>query len=328
MSILEDDLRSLEKDPCLMGKWDRALRTLGAARLNVAQLESIGRRLVAMRGVPGGYCEPRRREMLAFIEVRIGRRLAPQPATQWPKQRPSPKRQPPPEGRPSPVCHEEDVRLRIKREVERRGIATLLHFTRTTNLAMIGVHGILPKAELDRKRIPYRANDARRLDGAPGACSVSIGWPNWQMFYHYRQEEPEETWAVVEITPDLLWKANCAFCWTNAANNLMRPVPLTDMKNFRAFTGMFIDHPDRPLRSRCQLDQCCPTDPQAEVLVFGPIPLEKIRTVHTDRRLPPGSVPALLAPRVVLDGMYFGPRHDYAQWRRKLHNAEDGGDRG
>ncbi len=219
---------------------------------------------------------------------------------------------------------EDNLRATIEKDVQRRGIRSVLHFTRAANLMQIGNHGLLSRAELDRRRIPYTPNDCLRLDGALGASCLSIGWPNYQMFFRYRDSVPDEAWIVLEIMPEVLWKMDCSFSWTNAASGLVRGMALTQRASVQAFTEMFVDHRGQPLRCRCHLELSNPTNPQAEVLVFNPIPTEMVTHVHSNRRLPPRALPAAFASKLMLDGAFFGPRPDYAMWRRQKRVAEEG----
>ena len=342
MTLLEDELRKLKRDRASLGTWQRALRALKAGSFADSELLDAHQLLVALGPLPEGFCGPRRREMVSIIETRLGRKLGgiPEPNRPAPENpKPLPARAstvrraahtarpeplaPPDTPKPAPLWAD-DLRTNIRREVERREIAAVLHFTRASNLPTIAAHGILPRALLQRRGIPYSPNDALRLDGTPDASSVSIGWPNYRMLFHYQSLEPEETWAVLEILPDVLWENACAFSWTNAASGLIRSTPLPQRKSVQAFTEMFVDHPSRPLRCRCQLEPCWPTDPQAEVLVFGAIPASMIVSIHTSRRLSADSASGGLASLVVLDGKFFGPRHDYAQWQKPQGSGQSG----
>jgi len=326
--MLEDELRKLESDSANMDTWCRALRLLQAGSFLRSELLAVHLRLMALGPLPEGFCGPKRREMASVIEGRVGRKLGKMPGPEKPK--PSPTRgsirRPithPATPKPAPRSTS-DLKAVIKKEVSRREIGAVLHFTRAANLLNIAAHGILPKAQLDRRRIPYTPNDSLRLDHTPDASSVSISWPNWQMFFHYREDEPDETWVVLEILPDVLWEKDCAFCWTNAASGPIRPIPRKQLKCIRAFAEMFVDHDGRPGRSRCNLEPSQPTDPQTEVLVFDQIPVSMIKSIHASHRMPTDLLSSELARLVVVDGGFFGPRHDYAEWKKPPNPDKEG----
>lgn len=314
MSTFGQELRSLEDDPRFIVSWDRGLSALRRANLSTEQLESARRRLLALKAVPGGYCEAVREQMVEFIEVKLnaGRPGGMRGVSSHPGH----------DLRP-PQRDTDDRKTHLRLEVQRRQIHSLLHFTQAANLPSIVSRGILPRAELERLRIRYKANDDLRLDGLLGGCSVSISWPNYQMFYRYRCRHPEQSWVVIELMPDILWDLECAYSWANAASSLIRPIPLSEMKTLQSFTKMFVDQPNRPCRQTCELEPFHPTDPQAEVLVFAPIPMSSIRAIHARERLPAGCVTGSAASLVVIDGAFFGPRHDYALWRATPRDSSE-----
>ncbi len=77
-------------------------------------------------------------------------------------------------------------RQKIKAFCNKRGITTVIHFTRVENLANILAYGLLSRSELDSRDIEYVFNDWQRIDRYPNAISTSISFPNYKMFYRYR----------------------------------------------------------------------------------------------------------------------------------------------
>lgn len=161
--------------------------------------------------------------------------------------------------------------------VARRRITELVHFTHAGNLWSITTDGLLPVAELERKDADYFRNDNQRLDGHPNATSLSISFPNYRMFWKYRQDNPDVDWAVLILDPALLIDRDCIFCSLNAADHRIRSRPRIELTGPAAFEAMFAlsDGKPRPVGLR----DCDPTDPQAEVLIFGPIPSRFIRRI-------------------------------------------------
>ena len=62
----------------------------------------------------------------------------------------------------------------IQEIIQKRGIIKLIHVTRKKNLKSIYKHGILPRKELDEKKIEYVFNDSKRLDGWVNANCISV----------------------------------------------------------------------------------------------------------------------------------------------------------
>lgn len=161
----------------------------------------------------------------------------------------------------------------IKAEVQKREIKHVLHFTKIENLSNILKHGILPRANLDLCNISYHFNDEIRVDYCENASCLSISFPNYKMFYSYRMINPDQEWIVISLSPRLLWEKDCAFCYSNAASSEISAIPLDDRKKPEAFLKMFDEFDEYPKRSKLRIKDCCPTNPQAEVLVFDVIEL-------------------------------------------------------
>ena len=164
------------------------------------------------------------------------------------------------------------IRAHVK-EVE---IPYLVHFTRTANLPAIMQNGLYPISRASEIGAAPHINDELRLDGHLDGISLSIGFPNYQMFWKYRQENPDIDWSVLVITPSVLWLKDCAFCKHNAADARISSLPLDTLKTSQALVGMYEEIPGIEPREDQKLKSYDPTDPQAEVLVFDIIEPELI----------------------------------------------------
>lgn len=74
----------------------------------------------------------------------------------------------------------------IRSLIAERNIPCLVHFTQIENISSILQNGILPRTLLAPG---YHFNDEMRLDGFSESISLSISFPNWQMFYRCRCAE-------------------------------------------------------------------------------------------------------------------------------------------
>ncbi|MCL2627089.1 MAG: DUF4433 domain-containing protein [Oscillospiraceae bacterium] len=166
----------------------------------------------------------------------------------------------------------------IKNIVQERDVRYLVHFTRAENLESIFLHGIISVAEIDAMRLKVNKNDDLRLDYCTEAVCLSIGFPNYKMFYGTRRENPDSDWVVLIIEPEVLYDLDCAFCKTNAASLSVSSVPLKKRKTVEAFEEMFYE-PLSNSRKKRNLPDDFPTDPQAEVLVLEAVPPEYIVAV-------------------------------------------------
>jgi hypothetical protein len=167
----------------------------------------------------------------------------------------------------------------VRTATEQRSIPWLIHFTRCKNLSSILKHGICSVDHLNTVGLKTVTNDQYRLDGHLNAACLSIGFPNYKMFYRLRKENPDEDWAVLKVKSEVLWKADCGFCRHNAADAKVTALPLDMRKTPAAFNGLFEEIEGLRSRSEAKLKQYDPTDPQAEVLVFDAIGPEDVLEV-------------------------------------------------
>lgn len=166
--------------------------------------------------------------------------------------------------------------MSIESEVTRRNITQLLHFTNVSNLPSILVNGIVPREMLEDDT--YDFNDLYRIDGHLNANCVSISHPNSALFYRLRQNSPSVKWAIISLSPRILWEKCCAFYPCNAASNEVRFTSPTELSNEASFTAMFADEVGNISRAGQNLPLKYPTNLQAEVLVF-----DTIETAFFDR---------------------------------------------
>lgn len=206
----------------------------------------------------------------------------------------------------------------IAEMIELREIAHLVHFTHVSNLPNIMKHGLLGRTDLEKRGIEHSVTDHERFDGNRNAISLSVSFPNWQMFFKKRQDYlrqgvPEHEWVVLLLDPELLTELPALFSPTNAASNSTNKAH-TLRKGITAFESMFADD---ELRNTLRLSDDYTTDPQAEVQVMAPIHPKWIQEIcikpGTNRRAlqhAAGLVPVYEEPAV------FERRFDWQHWRR------------
>lgn len=160
----------------------------------------------------------------------------------------------------------------IKKEVEKRNIKFLVHFTKLKNLPFILQNGLLTRDLVLNNYSKISVNDEYRMDRTNGICT-SISFPNYKMFYSCRLRFPEEKWMVIGIKPDILWQKQCVFNFTNAASNLCNSIPLIEKTTSSSFMEMFGENYNN--RQELKIPEHYTTDPQAEVIF-----LENIEKNH------------------------------------------------
>jgi hypothetical protein len=162
----------------------------------------------------------------------------------------------------------------IREVVEKRGIKSLYHFTRAK--ALRGIHemgGLLTREEVEQLPPDYwHFSDQSRLDGRPNTVSLSIGFPNYKMFYGKRISAAidDGDWVVFKICPSVLWEKPALFFQINAATGWMIETPEDELNDSIALEACF----DPYVRSRhknygrtVKTESYYTTDPQAEVMI-------------------------------------------------------------
>jgi hypothetical protein len=168
----------------------------------------------------------------------------------------------------------------IMREVERRGITRLCHFTPSRNLVHILTNemGILATKHLEEdERNIFTPTDLQGLDGHQGYICCSIEYPNaWYFDTAKSKDILFRDWVVLFINLKYLWLAGTRFCARNAASACGSSVA----EGEAAFLSMFAPSVSGAggktfSRSTSHLS-CCPTDNQAEVLIPDKIGISDI----------------------------------------------------
>ena len=157
-----------------------------------------------------------------------------------------------------------------------RKVPFLVHFTRSENVQSILQHGLLPVAHARANGISPAINDQERLDGRLNGTSLSIAFPNGNLFYRFRKDNPETDWVVLAISPSVLWSKQTLFCKHNAADVRVSKVASSNLETPAAFRGMFDEIDGFESRAEQGIKSCDPTDVQAEALVMEPIEPEFI----------------------------------------------------
>jgi hypothetical protein len=222
----------------------------------------------------------------------------------------------------SPTPHSEAIR----RIITERRVTRVVHFTRLENLASIAADGALhPRSWLEETGRRFTPTDSHRHDGR-SSVNLSIEFPNYQMFFSKRKsyDLDERHWAVLVFEPRLLWEVPCAFSPINAASrsisNQRREALMTESALLALFGPEATTSGGRRIqRDELQIPSSYCTHPQAEVLAQRPIELTYLRSVAVSDAMVAThpDFPDSLRPQVTVVTELFGPRKDYAIWRRE-----------
>ena len=168
---------------------------------------------------------------------------------------------------------------------DRRGISRLCHLTPFRNLVHIATgNGLLSSQHLKgEERQVFNEQDPLRLDRHSDYISCSIEYPNaWYLRSRQRNLTGEDRnfpdWVCLTIKPEHLWADTTLLCPRNAASAGGELIG----GGIEAFNSMYearVRGARGMVFSRHQLPAACPTDEQAEVLVYRHIPLPDILNV-------------------------------------------------
>lgn len=210
-----------------------------------------------------------------------------------------------------------------KREfVHGRKIDHLVHFTRLENLPGILTHGLIGRNDLLSEGLSHSINDSYRFDNVPNAVCLSISFPNFKMFYSYRQPNPDIDWVVIRLKPDILWEKDCHYCERNAAEKQIAQQPIHEKTSFKGLERMFLNRDGYPSRETTRISAEYTTHPQAEVLVLERIETKYIIDILVDKEENLKDFAAIKKIAIenaerfkfLYGGQYFYPRSDYAHW--------------
>lgn|GEM_PF-934894 len=212
----------------------------------------------------------------------------------------------------------------IRTQAQSLGIQHVVHFTRCDNLSSIMKYGLRSIACLENEKIHAVRNDMLRLDGKPNGISLSISFPNFRMFYKYRQLAAEADWAVLILSPRILWEKECGFYKHNAADSRMRNLPREVASSSKAFREMF---ETADVDRENWLSAYDPSDPQAEVMVYEKISPSLIEAVAFETRATAEKWANLLGGIETIHARagkgLFGPRGKVRQYSYPAMNLED-----
>lgn len=202
--------------------------------------------------------------------------------------------------------------------ITRRNIEYLVHFTRVENLESIFANGLMPRAVIDEEDdIDSTFNDDYRYDDCGNATCLSVEFPNYKMFYTLCCDNPEVDWAVLVLDVQLINEFECAFCYANAGSERIYTIPLEERKGPDAFEDIFSEYDNYPSRQDLGIPSYYPTNPQAEVLVFGVIPISYIKGVVFKDEYTLNKYKDLIPKDIegIKHKEYFYARSDYKHWR-------------
>jgi hypothetical protein len=203
--------------------------------------------------------------------------------------------------------------LTIEQECAKRNIDRLFHFTPVENLDSVLAKGLLTPKTCQGHSVAYKPNDGMRYDGQDAIC-LSIEWPNWSLFWSFRQRDMSKHWAIVQLKHALLWEKRVCFNTTNAADNSMSGQSFLARNGVAIFLLIFDDYGPKK-RADLHIPDFYTTNPQAEVLCIDNIEPSYITEVHLlDAGLYNKYNQAYPGGHITYGSQYFKYRSDYSHW--------------
>lgn len=165
--------------------------------------------------------------------------------------------------------------LSFRKEIIERGITRICHFTRSQKaLHILSTEDGLKAVDFLDKSL-YDANDLQRLDGRKDFINCSIQYPNhWYLKKVMNNDPIFNEWVILLIKPEIMLASTTEFCPFNAATGCGSHIS----KGYYAFQKLY----DNQIKGRCRTSSmlsCCPTDDQAEVLIYKNISRKDIMGV-------------------------------------------------
>jgi hypothetical protein len=174
----------------------------------------------------------------------------------------------------------------IKNIIENRQIPTLFHFTPVENLESILTHGLIPREELDQKKIEFKPTDDLRLDGIKAGICFSITKPNMGLLRR-KSNERENKIVVLECPANtLLLYPFIAFPGNAAGGNFVKD-QTENLDRYVGISGLrnlFLNEELRKIR-KMSIDE--PTDNQSEIIFLESIEISRKLKVHIPNQIDP-----------------------------------------
>lgn len=196
----------------------------------------------------------------------------------------------------------------VSLKLKQRKIEYFVHFTPLENLESIITKGLMPVSKLEEKHYKYIHNDDARMDQRRDAISLSVSFPNYRLFYVFREKRPELKWVVLLLDAEEIIKLNPAYFRHNAASAEFVGRDWSRFQGVNSFEEMF---------GGCRnilIPPSYTTSEQAEVMVNCEIPPSLISKIVFNNNVDATTFcekNSWIKDKVEVNGKYFGNRVDW-----------------
>lgn len=200
-------------------------------------------------------------------------------------------------------------------------VTRLCHFTRFQSLTSIlsSENGIIA-SKLIQKDVK-NVTDNKRLDGKADHICCTIEYPNSWYFQTARKNNNDKIfidWVVLYINIEILKNRSIEFCPCNASKGCGRYI----QKNSDNIGILFTDFDGKYYRTNEMLS-CCPTNGQAEILIYGNIPSSYIMgAAVADKDLAKRVNAYFKTIGIDCIPIYIAPSIFTVEWSRLVHEGQ------
>ncbi|CAN2189188.1 ssDNA thymidine ADP-ribosyltransferase, DarT [Candidatus Nanopelagicaceae bacterium] len=169
-----------------------------------------------------------------------------------------------------------EAQMGVQREIPgflaSRGIESLYHFTSIKNLASIAKYGLMGRELLTSNGYDFIASDAVRVEPVENAICLSLSKPN--NFMASRKISSGHELVLLEIGKVTELLTNYCFIATpgNFGSEALKRKLQDWPEEFIGGAGLLNLFKNDALRTKYEITDSEPTDPQSEILLLEPIP--------------------------------------------------------
>ena len=203
-----------------------------------------------------------------------------------------------------------------------RKIKSFIHFTVLDNLPGILKEGIIPRSDLGDNGFTL---DKKRLDGETNGSCFTLAFPNYKMFYKYRNRNANRVFVILGVSISFalnLKKEQIAFYPANAALKDLRGT-YDEHQGVASLEYMFSENPygspDGYRRSMDRLPDKYTTNPQAEVIIKAVVPPKYIWRIYVesekDKHITIKRIGRRYSDIIQVYPELFDKRFDYERWQ-------------
>ena len=183
----------------------------------------------------------------------------------------------------------EPVKLTKRNQIEQflkaNKITSLTHFTRLENLKSILQNGIFTGMMLsaDPKFSDIQRNQPKLPESWQGSASMNISFPDFRLLSQLRENLSRCYWVIIEIDARFMMDQPCYF-FQKSAVEIINDTEFSQninplLQTTKMFRSLFTDT-ETIKRNKLGIPDAYPTNPQAEVLTFSPVPTRYFQKVN------------------------------------------------